>query len=497
MRTRFPTWYYRSKNECSAIFRSEWKVTMAVSYCRRLPLAIFFLFLCYNHAVHCLLPLVQLGHGGTKLNTQTKANFHILPYTYIRPLWYRELDDEDNEADPSMLKVKTRVPLGYDMKKAIQEQYTPEGSQPGDGVNRYLIRALTLNQYLILGLAVAISAVIIFTTNGPDSFNDLNNVLQWSGSTDIFDFDLTIERLLLGIGTAMVQLAISNYIENSDRRDFANINLSTITMCLSLFGRRSKPPPDFLPAPYRDGKRNFPTTSSVEAAKQSLVLSLITGFCEETVFRRLVPAMIVLLSGNDGSVLIPYFGQALLFGLGHAQPGSKLSENSIQVGLQVINGLGFGLLYVMSGGDLVPCMIGHATYDFVVFFKTWKDANDQLEYAESKALEPFTADVENEARRLIRATADPKIDPNLAYKIMKRMFYLFDIDKNETLSLSEVRKGVSYMAIERKVGEPPPQAVVDRLYTEVAPPGTTRLTFPDFVRLISISNGKKAVTSNA
>ena len=466
---------------------------MAASYCRDIVLII----ICFNHAVYALLLQVPLGRGGIALNTQTKDFFHISQYTIIHTaLWYRELDDEDNAADPSMLKVKTRVPLGYDMKKAMQEQYSSEGPQPGDGVNRYLIRALTVNQYLILGLAASISATIILATSGPGAFNDLNTVLQWSGTTDIFDFDLTIERLLLGISTAVLQLAISYYIENSDRRDFANINLSTITMCLSLFGRRSKPPIDFLPAPYMDGKKKFPTTTSIEAAKQSLVMSIITGFCEETVFRRLVPAMIVLLSGNDGNVQLPYFGQALLFGLGHAQPGSKFSENIIQVGLQVINGLGFGLLYIQSGGDLVPCVIAHATYDFVVFFKTWKDANDQLQYAESKALEPFTTDVENEARQWIRATADPKIDPNLAYKVMKRMFYLFDIDKNETLSLSEVRKGVSYMSIERRIGEPPPQAVVDRLYTEVAPPGASRLTFPEFVRLISLSKGKKAPTSN-
>jgi Ca2+-binding EF-hand superfamily protein len=76
---------------------------------------------------------------------------------------------------------------------------------------------------------------------------------------------------------------------------------------------------------------------------------------------------------------------------------------------------------------------------------------------------------------------------------MKRMFYLFDIDKNETLSLSEVRKGIAYMAIERKVGLPPPQANVDRLFAAVAPQGESRLTFPDFLRLISISRKQKTI----
>jgi membrane protease YdiL (CAAX protease family) len=188
-----------------------------------------------------------------------------------------------------------------------------------DGVNRYLIRALTLNQYLILGLAVFISALKIFTTGGASSFGDLNAVLQWYGTTDIFDLNLSIERLLLGISAATPLLLFSNFIESTDRRAFANINFSTITMCLTLFGRRSVPPNVFLPSSYRDGKQTFPTTTWEEAAKQSLIMSIVTGLCEETVFRRLLPAMILLVSGVEGNVLVPYLGQALLFGLGHAQ----------------------------------------------------------------------------------------------------------------------------------------------------------------------------------
>lgn len=455
-------------------------------------------------ATFLLISVLYFCSGVEALVTPSPLALHYGPktitshYPRVQPLWYRELDDEDSESDPAMIKVKSRAPPGYDMKKAIQQQYSPQlsgGPSPRNGINQFLIRALTLNQYLILALAMAISAVIVFFTNGLSGFSDLNEILQWSGGdVDVFDLNVTPERLLIGVGAAMPLLAISNIIENSDRRAFANINFSTITMCLTLFGRRSVPIDDFLPAQFKGANAaKFPTTSWPEAAYQSLLLSSITGFCEESVFRRLVPAMILLLLGPDGNPVIPYVGQALLFGLGHAQPGNKLTENGILIGLQTFNGLGTGLVYILTGGDLVPCIISHATYDFIVFFKTWKDANDQLEYAEAMSKKPLPSDAEKQVRNLI-PTSNPKVDPALAYKLMKRMFYLFDTDKNETLSLSEVRKGIAYMAIERKVGKPPSQSEVDRLFASVVPPGESRLAFPDFIRLISQSNKKlKAV----
>jgi membrane protease YdiL (CAAX protease family) len=451
--------------------------------------------LCYHYGVQAFLPTLP----AVTLSTNKKIP-NIRKHVDIQPLKYRELDEEDDEKDPSMLKVKTRAPFGYNMKKAIQEQNSvitgpTTGMQSRDGVNRYLIRLLMLNQYIVAGLGVLISAIIIFFASGPSAFSDLNSVLQWSGGeTDVFDVNFTFERLLLGIGASIPLLAFSNIIENSDRREFANINFATILMCLTLFGRRSVPPKDFLPSAYNDGT-NIPITPWTEAMIQSLVLSIVTGFCEESVFRRLVPSMIVLLSGTEGNIMIPYIGQAILFGLGHAKSGSPLSENSIVVGLQTINGLGFGLLYILAGGDLMSCIIAHATFDFIVFYKTWKDANDQLEYAESMSVVPFPDnDVESQARRLIRTT-NPTVDPAIAYKLMKRMFYLFDIDKNQTLSLSEVRKGIAYMEIERKVGTPPLQPEVDRLFSVVAPPGESRLTFPDFLRLISLSKNAKLASS--
>jgi len=157
-------------------------------------------------------------------------------------------------------------------------------------------------------------------------------------------------------------------------------------------------------------------------------------------------------------------------------------ENGIVIGLQVINGLLFGLLYLLNGGDLVPCIIAHAVYDFGVFFKTWLDSNGQIEYAESMFLKPLPANVQQEVDQVLQQQGNAKINPEL-FNTVKRLFYTFDFDKNKTLSKSEVRKGFSYLALE-KAGIPPPQEQVDFLFDSFTSEiDKSRLSFSDFLRL--------------
>jgi Type II CAAX prenyl endopeptidase Rce1-like len=272
------------------------------------------------------------------------------------------------------------------------------------------------------------------------------------------------------------------------------VNFSTIVMVMTLFGRRRPPPEEFLPPSY-GSVQTFPITSPADAAIQSFLMSSVTGLCEETVFRQFVPSVIAATTGHPSWAFV---GQALLFGLGHSNPKSPPSENAIVVGLQVINGLGFGLVYLLSGGDIVPCVVAHAFYDFVTFFATWASANGQLEYAERMYQEPLSIEQERQVQELLRGARQQRLDPKL-YRAIKRLFYTFDFDKNKTLSLSEVRKGVAYMALER-AGTPPPQQQVDQLFLAAMEarkgsfPATgndsgsigkddNRLSFADFLRL--------------
>jgi Ca2+-binding EF-hand superfamily protein len=97
-------------------------------------------------------------------------------------------------------------------------------------------------------------------------------------------------------------------------------------------------------------------------------------------------------------------------------------------------------------------------------------------------LEPLEPDLEKEVSKI-------KIDPQVL-KAIKRLFYTFDFDKNKTLSLSEVRKGFAYMAIEKQ-GKPPKQEELDAMFQKVADPNTERLSFPGFLRMFSMTMTKK------
>lgn len=159
-------------------------------------------------------------------------------------------------------------------------------------------------------------------------------------------------------------------------------------------------------------------------------------------------------------------------------------ENGIVFGVQTINGLVHGALFVATGGNIIPCIVAHTIYDLVTFFGTWSQANAQIEYAESKYETPFPPEIQRQIKKALAAGGANPTPEQL--KSVKRTFYIFDVDKNESLDLSEVRKGLSYLAVE-KAANPPPQTLVDELFRQVADE-RNRLEYPDFLRLITLSN---------
>jgi membrane protease YdiL (CAAX protease family) len=279
----------------------------------------------------------------------------------------------------------------------------------------------------------------------------------------------------LGAVGALPSILIGSLIEQSDKRKFANTNFSTIIMVMTIFGRRRAPPKELIPQQYRN--LEFPTSSTFRVIYWSLVVAGATGFCEELVFRCEIPSLIAHYTGN---VALALFGQALLFGLGHFSPRSNLTENGIVMSLQAFNGLCFGLLYILTGGDNVTCIIAHAIYDFQVFFFTWLSTNNQIEYADRMYMEPLPSDVQSELSKL-------RIKDDDSFRKCKRLFYTFDFDKNKTLTLSEVRKGISYLWLELGLSMPPSEKLVDDLfisYSEGLGKGG-RVRFPEFVKLLT------------
>jgi len=202
----------------------------------------------------------------------------------VKPIKYRVLDDQDDDRNPSAMKLLSRAQPNFNMQGAI-EGSSPQRKglsvKPRNAINKPLIKALQANQYGLLALATMFSALVLLISQGPGAFSHLDDIVKWSGGgSGLFDFQVTTDALLLGIGGALPMLAFSNWIENSDKRAFFNLNFSTIVLCLSLFGRRSVPPNDFLPPKYRLEGVNvqLPKTKNWEALVESLTLSTVTGF---------------------------------------------------------------------------------------------------------------------------------------------------------------------------------------------------------------------------
>ena len=85
-------------------------------------------------------------------------------------------------------------------------------------------------------------------------------------------------------------------------------------------------------------------------------LSLLTAFCEESTFRGLIPH-VMKSTIFDGNILLTWFGQAALFGLGHV---SRSGDNIVVPSIQFMNGLWLGFIYLATNGDIIPCIVAHA-----------------------------------------------------------------------------------------------------------------------------------------
>lgn len=85
-------------------------------------------------------------------------------------------------------------------------------------------------------------------------------------------------------------------------------------------------------------------------------------------------------------------------------------------------------------------------YDFQILFISWLTANEQIEYSESKSMDPVPIDSLVEVEIMKRELG--KILSSERFNIIKRVFYIFDEDKNGFISRSEAQRGVSYLEAE-------------------------------------------------
>lgn len=120
-------------------------------------------------------------------------------------------------------------------------------------------------------------------------------------------------------------------------------------------------------------------------------------------------------------------------------------------------------------------------------------ANAQIEYADAKYQQELEPTMATKTQRMLKSLGvmpEPKQLDRL-----KRLFYTFDTDQNDTLSLSEVRRGLAYMAVERS--QPPPEiALVDRAFDLVDEDRNRRVDFAEFVNLYYNSGGQKTLAAS-
>jgi hypothetical protein len=241
------------------------------------------------------------------------------------------------------------------------------------------------------------------------------------------------------------------------------VNFSTTNMVISLFGRRKT--------------ADDPTaTSSSLVMALSAAIAISTGMSEEVVFRLYIPTAI---AGLTHSLPLALVGQAALFSLGHISPRSTTGENKVVGSLQFVNGLWYGLVYLMAGGDVLPCIIAHILYDMHFFCETWMTINRQMDYTQEafqKKLDPS----EELAIQKIQQKAGPSLNTE-TLNFARRFFYAFDYDHKGSLSLQDAQRAVSYAFLQDK-NVPPPikvEEVFDKVLETRQPAHSTYFPPPD------------------
>lgn len=151
---------------------------------------------------------------------------------------------------------------------------------------------------------------------------------------------------------------------------------------------------------------------------------------------------------------------------------------------------------------------GSKLYDLQIFFFTWMAANDQIEYSCKKSMEPIPSDSFKEVKAIQRQLGTNI--PDFEFEMIRRVYFVFDEDKNGFISRSEVQRGVSYLEAEGFIVAPS-QKTVDSVFDscirmrkehniQVGSSIQNQLRFADFVRLFltikAVSGSMLALSRN-
>jgi membrane protease YdiL (CAAX protease family) len=356
------------------------------------------------------------------------------------PLYYR--DDRDHLHDVAVASNPPPLHQQHQRQKRVEKVAESETSS----ISMSLINSIWFNQVTLLIVATAMALAASFF--GEHSL-DLSH-LHWNGMADFhsfFDWKLSLFRMTEGVLFAVPMIALGCMVENSDHRDASQVNFSTTNMVISLFGRRRSPL-----------EPNASASSQVMMLSTAIALS--TGISEELIFRGYIPTAVESLSHSVPLALIV---QAVLFACGHLSSHARPGENRVVGSLQLFNGLWYGLTYLVTGGDLLPCIIGHILYDCHVLCESWTAINNQMDYSQESSQQRLPEGEQLAIERL-QEKAGPLLNTD-TIDFARRFFYAFDSTHRGSLSRKDTQRAVTYAFLnDEKVPDP---RVVDDLFQQI------------------------------
>ena len=413
-----------------------------------------------------------------KTNSAIASALHVSS----SPIYYEEDNTFNDDTTTTMTTTNfNQNAVVVDQQQQQQQQQQRDGHQPQQQhhqISMKLVNSILFNQIfvLLLSLCVTYAGSFLFGYDMAD--------LHWSGAVDtagdgvalnqetfqhsffVTNWNFTPLRITEGIIAAIPMITLAHRIETSEQRDAMEVNFSTVNMVLSLFGRRKSKGQD------RDPTGSDPS----EVMALSCGVGVATGVSEEIIFRGLVPSFIFSLSH---STPVAMAGQAALFAAGHLSPHAKAEENRLVGLLQFANGLWYGLVYVVLGGDLLPCIIAHMLYDVHTLCGTYQKANDQMDYTEhaSRSKSP-----EWEQRAIEQMQQDAKMLGPDTVEFARRFFFAFDEEKVGSLSRNDVQKAICYAFLQDEVI--PDKNRIDELFDRLE--RNDRMSFPHFLKMLLV-----------
>lgn len=350
-------------------------------------------------------------------------------------------------------------------------------------MNLQMIQNLCLSQGAILALTTAIAAVSLYCT--PQA--DWSTVWNWSPlatyaastsatATATSSSNAVISSMIVhlwqGVAATFPLIGLEKWMQKSQDRDAINrVNFATTNMVVTLFGRRRYSAAASKPKDNNENENssNSNVTSTTgtgtdqattfQVIAWSVLVTTLTAVSEEIVIRGYLSSLVMAFTGSWGAA---WLGPAVLFGAGNWHSSSNFGENKIVTGFQTINGLWYGLIYMVTG-SLIPGMMAHLLYDTHCLVSAWHNVNEQMDWTEEAyptALSPLEqADIREIQRMSGQALTTETLN------LCRRFFYAFDHEHCKSLSLHDVQQAVSYAFLQDKVA--PSTAQVQDMFAMV------------------------------